>query len=78
MNLKQIGQKFVRDAVVAVVGITLAIVINNWTGLIGGINDAIPGDSNDVSEAAAGVGFAAILGFYRLIRAAADQGPDIA
>ena len=78
MNFSKIGSKLIRDAGVAVVGVVLAVVGNNWTGIIDGINDKLPGESNDISQVYAAAGFAGILGLYRLVRASMDKGPDVA
>lgn len=78
MNFSKIIRKAARDAGVAVAGVVLAVVINNWTGIIDNVNDALPGESSDISQAYAAAGFAGILALYRLVRASMDKGPDVA
>jgi len=77
IKIGQIARKFARDAGLAVAAIALAVIVNNWTGIVDGVNDALPGDSADISAAYSAVGFAAVLGFYRLVRAKAGNGPDV-
>lgn len=78
MNFSKIIRKAGRDAGVAVAAVVLGVIINNWTGIIDNVNDALPGESGDVSQAYAAAGFAGVLALYRIVRAGMDKGPDVA